>query len=489
MTLPLRLADALGDYNFELSVKAAYVNHIPTYLDKEYVESMSPHTQHTLFNNDIHVVSSPEHCRWVISKLREEMICYRNRIGFDFHHGILQLATPNGICALIRLDYINDIPWELRKFLKDENISKWTFDVLRKTRDLFESYFLQINNVAGEVAGQYLSDPTRKALIAVAKVHLNFDLGEVVRIQNGIELTDEEIQYCAGNVIAYAKLSNRSNVCKSTNYTNQVVTHMVFGHNIYVVNTTERCRIVAKKLREVTKDFPFLGFDCEWLPWNPRGPITLLQLAGGKGSQRLCVLVRLCYDFEIPQELLDLLNDPKIIKAGVESIRDAQFLDQDYGFTVQGAIDLRFLYPQTHQQQPIGLAALAEKELHVYLNKDKAITLSGFNQPILSYEQIQYAAGDAIVGANLFDKFWQKCNKSMDQIQPFLDIPFFVKKCTQPATLVRNNGGGQNSQFTGHRTFESLVPPTGVFQNSVTQENVQQPPKPRSKKRSRNKKK
>ncbi|KAL1392841.1 hypothetical protein pipiens_012182, partial [Culex pipiens pipiens] len=243
------------------------------------------------------------------------------------------------------------------------------------------------------------------------------------RIQNGIELTDEEIQYCAGNVIAYAKLRNRSNVRKSTNYTNQDVTHMVFGHNIYVVNTTERCRIVAKKLREVTKDFPFLGFDCEWLPWNPRGPITLLQLAGGKGSQRLCVLVRLCYDFEIPQELLDLLNDPKIIKAGVESIRDAQFLDQDYGFTVQGAIDLRFLYPQTHQQQPIGLAALAEKELHVYLNKDKAITLSGFNQPILSYEQIQYAAGDAIVGANLFDKFWQKCNKSMDQIQPFLDIP------------------------------------------------------------------
>ncbi|XP_039453602.1 exonuclease 3'-5' domain-containing protein 2-like isoform X2 [Culex pipiens pallens] len=264
---------------------------------------------------------------------------------------------------------------------------------------------------------------------------------------------------------------------------------MVFGHNIYVVNTTERCRIVAKKLREVTKDFPFLGFDCEWLPWNPRGPITLLQLAGGKGSQRLCVLVRLCYGFEIPQELLDLLNDPKIIKAGVESIRDAQFLDQDYGFTVQGAIDLRFLYPQTHQQQPIGLAALAEKELHVYLNKDKALTLSGFNQPILSYEQIQYAAGDAIVGANLFDKFWQKCNKSMDQIQPFLDIPYVVKKCTPPATLVQNNGGGQNSQFTGHRTFESLVPPTGVFQNSVTQGNVQQPPKPRSKKRSRNKKK
>lgn len=199
-----RLADALGDYNFELSVKAAYVNHIPTYLDKLYVESMSPHTQHTLFNNDIHVVSSPEHCRWVITKLREEMICYRNNIGFDFHHGILQLATPHGICALIRLNYINDIPWELREFLKDENIFKWTFDGQRKTRDLFESYFLQINSVADEVAG-----PTRKALIAVAKVHLNFDLGGVVRIQNGIELTDEEIQYCAGNVIAYAKLRNR----------------------------------------------------------------------------------------------------------------------------------------------------------------------------------------------------------------------------------------------------------------------------------------
>lgn len=199
------MADALGDYNFELSAKAAYVNQIPIYMDKEYVESTSPHTQHTLFNNDIHVVSSPEHCLWVISKLREDMIFNRNRIGFDFHHDILQLASPNGICALIRLNYINDIPWELREFLKDKNICKWTFDGLRKTSDLFGSYFLQTNNVPD----QWYSDPARKVLIAVAKLHLNVDLGGVVRIQNGIELTDEEIQYCAGNVIAYAKLLNR----------------------------------------------------------------------------------------------------------------------------------------------------------------------------------------------------------------------------------------------------------------------------------------
>lgn len=301
---------------------------------------------------------------------------------------------------------------------------------------------------------------------------------------------------------------NFKTACASTYSGCQDTIHRVFGHTIYDVKTTERCRFVIKKLREVTKDCPYVGFDCEWPPgmdWYSRSPITMLQLAGGKGSNRLCALIRLCFNFEIPQELTDFLNDPSIVKAGVASIRDAQYLAEDYGFIVQGAIDLRFLYPESSPQQPNGLAALADRELHVYLSKDKSITLSGFNQSFLSYDQIQYAAGDAIVGANLFNKYWlqygckdlnhihsdnfcsfiSRCKKSMLQIKPLLDKPYtYVTTRSQPAPPM--------AQSHGHHEFESRVPPTWAFEHPGTENMQQHPVGPRAnrrRRRPRNKKK
>lgn len=98
-----------------------------------------------------------------------------------------------------------------------------------------------------------------------------------------------------------------------------------------------------------------------------------------------------------------MLNDPKIIKVGVDPICDASKLEEHYGITLCGTLDLRALAKELNYL-PNGLAKLAETHLN-FTYKNKRITLSNWHTKKLSYQQIRYAALDAIVVFLLFQKF------------------------------------------------------------------------------------
>mgnify|MGYP003473924865 CR=1 FL=1 len=91
------------------------------------------------------------------------------------------------------------------------------------------------------------------------------------------------------------------------------------------------------------EEFPVIGLDCQWTQIydrNRRQPVALLQVSSHKGK---VALVRLSRNQQLPHALGLLLNNPRIIKSGIETIKDAQYLRNDYGIDVKGTYDLRYL--------------------------------------------------------------------------------------------------------------------------------------------------
>ncbi|XP_058423180.1 exonuclease 3'-5' domain-containing protein 2 isoform X2 [Diceros bicornis minor] len=107
-------------------------------------------------------------------------------------------------------------------------------------------------------------------------------------------------------------------------------------------------------LRSELEDFPVLGIDCEWVNLEGKAsPLSLLQMASPSG---FCVLVRLprlvCGGKTLPKTLLDILADDAILKVGVGCSEDASKLLQDYGLTVKGCLDLRYLAMRQRNSTP-----------------------------------------------------------------------------------------------------------------------------------------
>lgn len=73
-------------------------------------------------------------------------------------------------------------------------------------------------------------------------------------------------------------------------------------------------------------------------------PISLLQVASHSG---LCVLVRLprlaSAGYNIPRTLVALLANSSVLKVGVGCWDDASKLMNDYGLSVKGIVDIRYL--------------------------------------------------------------------------------------------------------------------------------------------------
>lgn len=103
-----------------------------------------------------------------------------------------------------------------------------------------------------------------------------------------------------------------------------------------------------------------------------------------------------------PQDLLKLLRDPNIIKAGIETIKDAQYLQDDYGIDVNGTFDLRFLAEQTGHR-PLGLRELSKDVLDLDIGRNWDLINSDWEQEVLDDEQVQYAETSVKASIDIFE--------------------------------------------------------------------------------------
>ena len=168
-----------------------------------------------------------------------------------------------------------------------------------------------------------------------------------------------------------------------------------FNGNIHVIERYGVAESIAKRLRLC----PVLGFDTETRPSFTKGRINriaLLQLATATEAY----LFRLC-KMDIPQNLLALLSDPKILKIGVAIKNDMDVLKRKVKLKPDGFIDLQNMVQQ-FDIKCAGLSKMAGIVLGVRISK--AQQLSNWENYMLTPAQQRYAATDAWMCYMIYEK-------------------------------------------------------------------------------------
>lgn len=142
-----------------------------------------------------------------------------------------------------------------------------------------------------------------------------------------------------------------------------------------------------------------LGFDTETRPTFKKGrrnSVSLIQLS----TEDLACLIRI-NKIGIPDELINLLSDPMVIKAGVAVHDDIRFLSNVRGFRPKGFIDLQN-YVKDFGIQSSGLKKLSAIILGFRISKRQQVT--DWEAEELSEAQQVYAATDAWVCHQIYKK-------------------------------------------------------------------------------------
>ncbi len=155
----------------------------------------------------------------------------------------------------------------------------------------------------------------------------------------------------------------------------------------------------AIKAFNILKEERMLGFDTETRPAfqkNQSYTPALLQVA----TATRAFIFRLKF-FEAPQELIDFLSDPSILKIGVGVHDDIQGLKKIYKFKPDGFVDLSVEARKRgfKNESLRGLTAIfLEKRL------SKGAKLMNWENEVLTDKMIKYAAMDAVIGLLIYDK-------------------------------------------------------------------------------------
>ncbi|XP_040268083.1 exonuclease 3'-5' domain-containing protein 2 isoform X1 [Bufo bufo] len=174
---------------------------------------------------------------------------------------------------------------------------------------------------------------------------------------------------------------------------------------VRIVSTAEEWETVWLLLQRDLDVYPVLGVDCEWVSLEGRiKPISLLQMASHSG---LCVLVRLprLAGCSLPKTLVALLEDCRVLKVGLGCWDDASKLMNDYGLSVKGVVDIRYLAIRHRRdifQNSLSLKYLSETILSYPLDKSFQLRCSNWDADEFTQDQVFYAARDAQVSIALF---------------------------------------------------------------------------------------
>lgn len=163
--------------------------------------------------------------------------------------------------------------------------------------------------------------------------------------------------------------------------------------------------VVVDDLKTFRKVFPgllgkdLLGFDTETKPSFKKGQkntVSLLQLSTGN----LACLFRI-NKIGFPDELVRLMSDPKVIKAGVAVRDDIKFLEKVKKFTPDGFVDLQS-FVRDYGIQSSGLKKLTAIILGFRISKRQQVT--DWEAKELTEAQQIYAATDAWVCHQIYRK-------------------------------------------------------------------------------------
>lgn len=168
-----------------------------------------------------------------------------------------------------------------------------------------------------------------------------------------------------------------------------------FRGEIVVVDDIETFHSVLPRLHRTD----LLGFDTETKPTFTRGKrnkVSLIQLS----TDDLAVLIRI-NKIGLPEELIRLLSDPTITKAGVAIHDDIRFLRGVKKFSPDGFIDLQS-FVKDFGIESSGLKKLTAIVLGFRISKRQQITDWEADQ--LTEAQQIYAATDAWVCHQIYRK-------------------------------------------------------------------------------------
>lgn len=169
---------------------------------------------------------------------------------------------------------------------------------------------------------------------------------------------------------------------------------LTFAGTISLIESTPELETVKKILRD---EF-VIGFDTETRPSFKKGQfhnVALLQLSTADHA----VLIRL-NKVKLPKFILDILENDNIIKVGVAIKDDINSLNKISPFVPRGFIDLQ-QFVKKFGIEDNGLKKLVANIMGFRISK-KSQT-SNWEQPILTKEQLEYAATDAWVCRQMFE--------------------------------------------------------------------------------------
>ena len=153
---------------------------------------------------------------------------------------------------------------------------------------------------------------------------------------------------------------------------------------------------IARAARELN-GIRLLGFDTESKPSFTRGenhPISLIQLATEDTAWLFRVNI-----LDMPEELWRLVEDPSVHKVVQAAAQEKNQLQQDFGVSAAGLIDLLPIAKEAGCH-PLSIRALAAIFLNERVSKSARIT--NWERKHLSRKQIRYAATDAWVSLRIY---------------------------------------------------------------------------------------
>lgn len=168
----------------------------------------------------------------------------------------------------------------------------------------------------------------------------------------------------------------------------------VFPGRIHVVQSEAE----ADKAVAYLKSRPAIGIDSETRPSFTKGQsykVALLQIS----SEECCFLFRLNMT-GLTKSLIELLENPEVIKIGLSLKDDFMMLHKRASFRPQGCVEL-----QDYVRQ-FGIQDKSLQKIYAILFKEKiskSQRLSNWEADVLTDRQKQYAATDAWACLNIYN--------------------------------------------------------------------------------------
>lgn len=147
------------------------------------------------------------------------------------------------------------------------------------------------------------------------------------------------------------------------------------------------------------KEYSILGFDTETRPSFKKGKVNdvaLLQLAANSKT----FLFRI-NKIGLPEEIIDLLNNPNIVKVGAAIKDDIRGLQKLNDFDANGFLELQD-YVSNFGIESFSLKKLSAIVLNFRISKRQQV--SNWEAETLSPGQLRYAATDAWVSLKIFER-------------------------------------------------------------------------------------